>query len=457
MSTRLKLFALLVMVALLALGCAPAEELAEGDPSAPPATTGGDAATGGGGSEDEGGSEATSPSGGGGGGEPIRIGLLAPQTGTLAALGADELNGWNLFFEQNGTTFGGVEVETVTGDDAGDPAIAVQQAQRLVEDEEVDMIVGPIAANTALAVCEYAIGEGLPCIQPIASADDLTQRAFDPLLIRVGSTSSSQTGHAAGQYAYDQGYRRAVTIGPDYAFGHETVGGFAQTFTEAGGEIIAQLWNPLGTQDFSPYVTQIQGAAPDLVFAVETGGDAPRFLQAYQEFGLKGSIPLLGGYTIVEQAVLRSMGDEALGVESLGYYAETRDAPGTQEFVQAYGEAYGGQLPSLYSAGPYTAAQFITRAIEELNGDISDTDAFVETMGDIVLEDTPFTGPYELDEYNNPIYDVYVRSVERDDQGRLVNVIQETIEDVSQFWTYDPEAFLARPVYSRDFQGGPIE
>lgn len=452
MTKHLKLFALLVMVALLALGCAPAEDLSEGDPSAAPATeeetTG--AAAGGDASEDQ----STAPSGGG---EPIRIGLLAPQTGTLAALGADMLNGWNLFFEQNGTTFGGVEIETVTGDDAGDPAIAVQQAQRLVEDEEVDMVVGPIAANTALAVCDYVIGEGLPCIQPIASADDLTQRAFDPLLIRVGSTSSSQPNHPAGQFAYDQGYRRAVTIGPDYAFGHESVAGFAQTFTEAGGEIVAQLWNPLGTQDFSPYVTQIQGAAPDLVFAVETGGDAARFLQAYNEFGLKGSIDMIGSYTIVEQAVLRSMGDEALDVQSLGYYAETREEPGTQEFVAAYGEAYDGQLPSLYSAGPYTAAQFLTQAIEELNGDISDVDAFVAAAAEIELEDTAFTGPYALDDYNNPIYDVYVRRVQRDDQGRLVNVIEDTFEDVSQFWTYDPEAFLARPVYSRDFQGGPIE
>jgi len=384
-------------------------------------------------------------------GDPITVGVLSPLTGNLAASGEDLVNGWRLYWEQHGDVVAGRQIITVVEDDGGDPGVALTRAERLIEEEGAELLVGPVAAHVALAVADYAIRQGVPSFQPVAAADDLTQRQHDPLLLRTGATTSSQPGHPAGEWAYEQGYRTAMTICPDYAFGHENCAGFARTFKEAGGEISAQLWNPLGTQDFSTYMAQIQQGDPDVLFVTQTSADAARFIQAWRDFGLKDSIPFIGNSTVTEQSVIRSLGEEALGLQSFSYYAEGRDEGPTQDFVAAYEEAYG-VIPSLYAAGAYTAAGWIAQAIEDVDGDISDVDAFVAAVKEIEV-DSPF-GPMRLDDYNNPIYNVYLREVqERGDDGALWNVPLETIPEVSQFWTYDPEEFLQNPVYSRDFQG----
>jgi branched-chain amino acid transport system substrate-binding protein len=400
-----------------------------------------------GGSDDD----SASGDGGSGGGESqvLRIGVLAPTTGNLAAAGNDLVKGWELFWEQNGTTVAGTEVEWQVEDDAGDPSVALTKVDRLVDDFGADAIVGPILANVGLAVIDSLKREGVASV-PQTSADNITQRVFDPLVARVGSSASSQSQHPAGAWAYEQGYRKVVTICPDYAFGHENCGGFSRTFKEAGGEVVTQLWNPLGTQDFSTYVTQIQSARPDLLYVAQTGGDAANFVKAWSEFGLKGQIPFLGNSTILEQSVLRSLGDEALGLQSFSYYAEGRDAEPTEQFVAAFQEAHG-EIPSVYAASAYSAAEWIATALEEADGDLGKGEELINAIEAVEVE-TPL-GPMSLDEYNNPDLNVYLREVQRRDDGTLWNVPVETFENVSQFYTFDPEEYLKQPVYSRDYQG----
>uniref|UniRef100_UPI002ADD6873 ABC transporter substrate-binding protein n=1 Tax=Thermoflexus sp. TaxID=1969742 RepID=UPI002ADD6873 len=142
----------------------------------------------------------------------------------------------------------------------------------------------------------------------------------------------------------------------------------------------------------------------------------------------------------------------ALGIVSAGHYAEGRDNPATQEFVKAYLEAYG-DIPSYYAAAMYTAAQWLTQAMEAVKGNVEDTQAFLDAVRKVELKESPF-GPEKLDAYGNPIFNVYIRRVERRSDGRLWNVVLETIPNVSQFWKWDPEEYLKRPVYSRDYQPG---
>ena len=383
---------------------------------------------------------------------PIKIGVMAPQTGTLAASGKDMLDGWNLYWTQHGTKVAGREVQTLIEDDAGNPDTALTKARLLVEQRGVDMIVGNLAANTGLAVADWAKGNGIPYFIPIVSADDLTQRARIPNVVRLGGWTSSQTTHPFGEWAAKQGYKTAVTLAQDYAFGQETVGGFTQTFTENGGKVLAQLWNPIGTPDFSTYLAQIQSQKPDVVFVEETGADCGRFVKAWNDFGLQGKIVLLGNETLVDQSLLRGMGPEAEGIVSVGKYAEGRDAPETQNFVAEYDKAYK-LLPSYYAVNMYTAAQLIAAAIEKSGGNVSDHAAFVNTVKSISLANTPL-GPIKTDDYGNPILNVYLRKVVKRPDGRLWNTVTYTWPNVSQFWTYDLSSYLKQPVYSRDFQPG---
>jgi len=188
----------------------------------------------------------------------IKIGLLAPTTGVAAAPGHDMINGWKLWWAQHGDTVGGVTIDTTYYDTSSNPNTALTQARRAVEQDGVQLLIGPYLANEGLAVAPYAEQHKVPLFLPTVSADDLTQRKASPYVTKVAGWSSSQTTHPAGGWAYGKGYRTAATLGNAYAFAYESVGGFAQTFTEKGGHVVKQLWTPLGTTDFSPYLSQIQ-------------------------------------------------------------------------------------------------------------------------------------------------------------------------------------------------------
>ncbi len=418
---RLRMVVTVVALLALAAGCAP--------PGAP--------GSGGG---------AQKPSG------PIKAGILAPLTGVSAASGQDMVNGWNLYWKLKGDTVAGRQVQTTPEDDGGDPNTALTKARQFVEQQQVDFIVGPLLANVGLAVADYLKTTGTPGFYPIVSADDLTQRHRVDNVVRVAGWTSSQVHHPLGEYAYDQGYRKVLTICTDYAFGQEVCGGFVHTFTAKGGQVVNQLWNPLNTPDFSSYLAQIAGSGADLVFSSQVGADSVRFVKQWAEFGLKDRVPLLGGEVLTDQSLLRSMGPEAEGLVSAGHWAEGRPQKETQEFIEAYLKEYN-QLPSYYAAAMYSAAQWIARAVERVNGNTADRKAFLDAVRGTEL-DTPL-GHMKLDEYGNPIQNVYIRKVERRADGRLVNVPIKTYENVSQFWTFGADKFLKEPVYSREFQGTP--
>ncbi len=383
---------------------------------------------------------------------PIKVGLMAPQTGTLAASGKDMIDGWNLYWNNNPKTIAGREVQFFIEDDAGNPDTALTKARLLVEQRGVHMLVGNLVANTGLAVAEYAKGNGIPYFIPIVSADDLTQRVRIPNVVRLAGWTSSQTTHPGGEWAYKKGYKKVVTISQDYAFGHENVGGFVRTFTESGGTVIGQIWNPIGTPDFSAYMAQIQSMNPDLVFAMETGADSVKFVKQWNEFGLKGKIALLGNETLVDQSLLRGMGPEAEGIISVGKYAEGRNSHETQNFVTEYDKAYK-LIPGYYAVNMYSAAQLLAAAIAKSGGKVEDKAGFVQTARGIALDNTPL-GPVKTDDYGNPILNVYLRVVSKRPDGRMWNTVTETWPNVSQFWKYKPEDFLKNPVYSRDYQPG---
>lgn len=385
--------------------------------------------------------------------EPIRIGVLQPLTGGLAASGGDAKAGFELYWENHSTEVAGCTIEFRVEDTAGSPDTALQKVDELVQNYEADIIVGALLANVTLALADRLADEDVIFMSPIGSADDLTQRTPYPNFTRAGGWTSSQTSHVLGQWAFDNGYTNAATMCTDYAFGWEMCGGFVQVFTEAGGTVDPgqQLWNPLGSTDLGTYVTQLSGFDPDAVFVLQVGASVSDFFQNWSDFGLKDQIPLLGGEVTADVSNIRNVPvDQVEGLISSGHWAEGRDAPETQEFVEIF-DASTGQLPSYYAAATWTAAQYIDEAIQAMNGDISDRAATLEVMKGLQLE-TPF-GPSVLDEYGNPVYDIYIRQVVVRDDGRVWNVVIDTYEDVDQFWPKTADEYLAQPVYSRDFQG----
>jgi len=383
---------------------------------------------------------------------PIRIGMMAPLSGVVAAGGREMVDGFKMYWDSVGNEVGGRKIEVIVEDDAGNPDTALQKARRLVEKTQVDFLFGNLLANTGLAVANYVKGNGVPYFIPIIAADDLTQRDRIPNVIRVAGYAASQFPPPLADWALKQGHKRVATISQDYSFGHEQCGGFCQIFSEGGGTIVQQFWNPLNTSDFSPYLGQIAALNIDAIFIMELGSDANRFMQQFANFGLKGKLPMLGAMNFTDQSVIRTAGPECEGIFSSAHFAEGSDNPATQKFVAAYQKKFN-ILPSLYGFSMYSGAMWVADAIRKVNGAVDKRAEFLEAVRKTELTDSPLGRPVRLDSFGNPIYDVYIRKVVKNKDGKYWNVPVETYKNVSQFWTYDPQVYMKQPPYSRTFQG----
>jgi branched-chain amino acid transport system substrate-binding protein len=388
---------------------------------------------------------------------PIKVALLAPTSGSAAAAGHDMVAGWELYWKERGGKVAGRTVETTVYDTASNASHALDQARHAVEQDGAQMIVGPYLANEGLAVAPYAIQHRIPLFLPTVSADDLSQRQANAFVIKVAGWSSSQPTHAAGVWAYEQGYRKVATLANSYAFGYENAGGFAQTFVQKGGKIVDQIWSPLGTTDYTPYITKVQASAPDALFVCVVGADAVHFLQQWSQLGLKNKIPLIANETTTDQSNIRTIAPEIVdGITSFGHFAEGRDAPATRSFDDKYGKAEG-VLPSYMATAFYTAAQWIGQAIDSVHGNTGDVGTLLRAVREIKLADSPF-GPMALDQYGDPVENVYVRKVvattgDAAKYAKTWNIVIKTYPHVSQFWTWKPSDYLKQPVYSPSYQG----
>ncbi len=384
-------------------------------------------------------------------GQELRIGFLAPMTGIFAQIGKDMANGFELYLEQNNGQLGGAKVTFIVEDEEGKPPVGVRKAEKLVRQDKVHMFIGGLLASTGYALAPVSSRLKKVYVLSVAAADDLTQRDLEkyPYIVRT-SWTSSQPHHPLGAWACEQGYKRVVTIGADYAFGHEVVGGFQRVFEDCGGRVVQKIWPPLGTKDFGPYIPTIKQDA-DAIFSLMVGPMALQFPKQLQAAGIKK--PVVGGGTSYDEFVLPAMGDEVLGHVSALQYSAALDTPKNQAFVKAYRAKYG-KVPSYYSESNYTTAQMIDEVMKRSKGKWPGPQQFIKSMTSLKLE--AVRGPVRFDDMRNPIQNIYIKKVEKKKmfgypQDELWNTVTKTYPEVSQFWTYDKNEYLKTPLYSRDF------
>jgi len=385
------------------------------------------------------------------GAEELRIGFLAPTTGIFAAVGKDMVDGFQMYLDQVKGNLSGAQVKFIVEDEQGKPDVAVTKAKKLILQDKVHMLVGGLLASTGYALAPVSTSEKTLYISPVAAADDLTQRdlAKYPYFIRTGWTSS-QPSHPFGQWACDQGYKKIVTIGADYAFGYEVIGGFQKAFEDCGGKVIQKIWPPIGTKDFGPYIPTIKQDA-DAIFTLMVG---PMSLQLPKQLAASGNKkPVIGGGTSYDEFVLPSMGDEVIGHVSPLMYSAAIDTPKNAAFVKAYRAKYN-KVPSYYSETDYTTAEWIDEVMKKTGGKWPGAEEFIKIMQGMKLDTV--RGPVSMDEMRNPIQNIYIKKVEKKkmfgyDKEELWNTVIKTYPNVGQFGSYDKAAFLKQPVYSRDF------
>jgi branched-chain amino acid transport system substrate-binding protein len=355
---------------------------------------------------------------------PVRLGILNTFTGINAAPSDSNLKAMTLDFDRINWTVAGRKIELVKEDDQFNPQIGLQKIRKLVESDHVDLVCGPQASNVAIAVLNYC-KETKTVILVWAGTDSITWERV-PILFRPGLTSW-QLSTPMAAWEYDNLAKEVVLAAADFAAGHDVMQSFKATFVSKGGNILKEIYPPLGAGDYSPYLTDIRSIAPPAVYTFFTGTDAVRFVQQYAELGLKDKIRLTGFAPVADGSTIPAEGDAALGVLTPEIYVDTLDTPENKSFVADYRARYDA-FPDTFSAYGYDAARVIDMALTATGGDTSDKDKLLDAIGKVSFVSP--RGPLHFDPMtHNPIQNVYIVEVAKAD-GRLVQKVVSTVENV---------------------------
>lgn len=375
----------------------------------------------------------------------VRVGLVTVKTGPLASGGIDMERGLVQYLKERNTMMAGRKVELFVADTGGVPAQSRTKIQELVERDKIQIMIGPLDAASALAADDYIRQTQLLTLS-VAAAEDMTQRKPNPWFTRGTSTSSQSAMPLADYCAKTLKYKRMVTLADDIAYGHEMCAGFQRVFEEAGGKIVQKLFPPLTVPDYGTYIAQLKTNV-DGIFLGSAGSNGFRFYRQFNEYGLRGKIAVVGGMTAFDEAVLRNMGDEALGIVTACWYSAEIENAINKRFVANFRVDWGYD-PGFYAAATYTEAAVLEATLNAIKGNIEDKQAFMKAVRSVKVDTC--RGPVSFDHLGNVVGSVYIRKVERKD-GRLVNRVIHSYPNVSQFWTYKEAEFLKNPVYSRDW------
>ncbi len=386
--------------------------------------------------------------------DTIKLGVLVALEGAFAEGGADGVRNVELALQQADFMAGGKTIEYVVAPSDTTPDTAVRQARKLIEQDGVDIIIGPLSGSEGIAMRDYA--KTIPdktIINGISGALETTWVDPAPNFFRF-NLDGAQWGAGLGTYVVEEkGWNRVATVAADYSFGYTNFLGFAVDFCRAGGEIVERFWVPLGSSDFGGVIA----ALPDDVDAIYLGvggTDAINFLNQYSQAGAETN--LIGGTIMADQTVLTSRGraKEALvGTPTSGPLASDDPSEAWQNYVKAYQDAFPEDerfpSPSLFGVGYYTATIAALQAINEVGGDLSDGQAALHAALSNTPLDTPL-GTVELNENRQASGSVFITEVVDDGEGGLANVFKARVDNVTQTLGMSVEEFRAMGLPSRD-------
>jgi branched-chain amino acid transport system substrate-binding protein len=399
---------------------------------------------------------ATTSGAAGGGSGAIKIGALSTLDGTFAGLGEPSMQGVKLALLEYGGKLQGTGVrDGVTGATvAGKPVqlviessdatadVAVAKAKKLVEEDGVDILVGPLSGDEGIAIKNYAKTKpDKTFVNGLSAAQNMTLRDPAPNVFRFGGDGAMWMA-GLGKYAHDTlGYKNVATIAEDYSYPYDQIGGFLSEFCAAGGKAAKRVWFPLGTKDLSTYVTQIPKDVDAVLFAMG-GTDAINFVKQYDQFTGK-KIPLLGGTTAVDGSVLQGLGGRADGIVSAGP-TPVLDTPEYTKFADALGKAFPGATPNIVSLYYYTGTKAALLALDKVKGDLSGGEkAFQQALGQVQFMAPQ--GMVKLGDNRQAVITNYITKVEG---GKVVKVAE--VGDVTDTLGFPTAEYVAKPPFDRD-------
>jgi len=383
--------------------------------------------------------------------QTVKIGLLATLEGPFAAGGADGMRGAELAIKQRNGMAGGKKIELIKASSDAKPDVAVNATRKLVEQDKVDIMVGPLSGGEGIAVKEYSKTQpNITFINGSSGAQATTLVNPSPNFFRF-NTEGAQWMVGLGKAALDKGYKRVMVIAEDYAFPYSQVQGFMSEYCRIGGKVPLKAWVPLGGKDYSSVIARIPKDI-DALLVVLGGADAVNFLNQYEAAG--GDKPMIGGSITVSQDVLNYKGkrrDSLVGTISAGPHADAYDAPEWKAFVADYQKNYpvssgAYPTPSLFALVYYINMKAALDGLDAVKGDLSGGQKkYRDALQKMTLK-TP-VGDVKLDANRQAIGTAFITEVVKDAKGNLHNKVLRKVDGVDQLLGIPKDQFK---VGSRD-------
>ena len=356
-------------------------------------------------------------------GSKIRVGLMLPYTGTFAQLGVAIENGFRMAINEQGGKLGGREIEYFKVDDESNPAKGIENAQRLVQRDKVDVLVGTVHSGVQMGIHRVARESGVLSIIPNAGVHVATRAQCAPNVFRT-SFSNSQPTSALGKVMIERGHKKAVWITWNYAAGEEALEGFEQGYTAAGGTIIKKLGLPFPNVEFQALLTEIAALKPDAVACFWAGGGAAKFIRDYAAAGLNKTIPLYGSGFLTE-GVLDAAGPAADGILTTLHYSDSLETARNRTFRLEYAKAFKSQ-PDVYAVQGYDSGLLLIQGANAVKGDLNNKQTLYAAMQNARI-DSP-RGAWTMSKSNNPIQDIYLRRVENK-ENKVIGIAGKAVAD----------------------------
>jgi branched-chain amino acid transport system substrate-binding protein len=356
---------------------------------------------------------------------PIRVGVMLPLSKVMASLGDSTLQGVLFGQKELGAEIEGRPIQIVREDDASDPSLGLSKVRKLIEKDNVDILIATVSSGVAAAIRNYVVDSKRLWLNPIATNDTLAEKECTKYQFRF-SASAWQIAAPLGPWGKAKLGDRAYVLASNYAYGQQTSAHFKKTFTAAGGTIVGEAYPPLGTTNFAPYFPPMRDAKPTMAFVNFVGSDAVAFVKQYAEFGLRNIKPV-APVNLVSEDVLPAQGEAAVGFYSISYYTPSYDIPRNRWYGKAYKEFSGGKEPDHFNSAAFDVMQALYGAVKSTKGDVSNKDKLIEWIANAKL-DSP-RGPLRFDPKNhNPILDQHIRVVEA---KPLRSVVVDVLKDVT--------------------------
>lgn len=329
-------------------------------------------------------------------GDTIKIGTLGPYSGDTAMYGEAAKKGIQLAVDQvnNDGGINGKQVELVSYDTKGDTTEAVSAYNRLVNEDEVAAIAGPVLSGEALAVKDAAKEDNIPMVTPTATAAEVTQDA--PNSFRVCFLDEYQ-GNAAAKYAASADGLNAKTaamiVSKGNSYSEGLAAAFKTTFEAQGGTVVDTENYADSDTDFSAQLTKVKDSGAEVVYIPDYYNTAGPMLQKAKEMGLTAKFMGGDGWDSIQ----KDYADAADGDYFTNHYAADNQAEVVQSFLSAYKNAYN-ETPNSFAALGYDAAMTVMDAIK--NADSTDHQKIIDALKDINVNGV--TGSFTFDENGNP-------------------------------------------------------